>query len=214
MVLHLAEQLDIPLRERNALLVAAGYAPVFTESSLDEPELETVREAISMMLRNHEPMPALVIDRHWNLVDANAGIALFLTLLPSSLLEPPVNVVRASLHPDGLAAHIVNGAEYARHLIERLRRQFDVSADPSLGALVEEVSSYPIARNALSHDGSATPGLVLPVQLRLDDDELLSFFTTMTVFGAPLDITLSELALESFFPSDAATAARVRALVS
>ena len=213
MVLHLAEQLGVPLRDRNALLTAAGYAPVYRESSLDEPELASIRQAITVILRNHEPMPALVVDRRWDLVDANAGVTMFLSLLSAALLEPPVNVIRASLHPEGLAPRIVNFDEYAVHLVERLRRQFELSGDSSLAALLDEVLEYPGVDEAVAgHTGGAPVGVVLPVQLRLDHGEVLSFFTTMTVFGTPLDVTLSELAVESFFPADEATAAGVRAL--
>jgi transcriptional regulator with XRE-family HTH domain len=214
MVLHLAEQLDVPLRERNALLVAAGYAPVFSESSLEEPQLASIKHAIEVMLRNHEPMPALVVDRRWDLVDANAGVALFLTMIPPSLLEPPVNVIRVSLHPDGLASRIANLDEYATHLLERLRRQLEASGDAALAELLDEVAAFPAVRaSPAAHDAGTSPGVVLPMQVRLDGGELLSFFSTMTVFGAPLDVTLSELALESFFPADEATGRAVRRLV-
>ena len=213
MVLHLAEQLGVPLRDRNTLLTAAGYAPVYRESALDEPELASVRQAIAVILRNHEPMPALVVDRRWDLVDANSGVTVFLSMLSPALMEPPVNVVRASLHPEGLAARIINFDEYAVHLVERVRRQLELSGDASLSALLEEVLDYPRVDGALaSHAGAAPVGVVLPVQLRLDRGDVLSFFTTMTVFGAPLDVTVSELAVESFFPADEATAAGVRAL--
>jgi transcriptional regulator with XRE-family HTH domain len=213
MVLHLAEQLDVPLRDRNALLTAAGYAPVYRESSLDEPELASVRQAIAVILRNHEPMPALVVDRRWDLVDANAGVTMFLSMVSASLVEPPVNVVRASLHPEGLASRIINFDEYAIHLVERLRRQLAASGDASLKALLDEVLTYPgVDEVVRGHAGAAPIGVVLPVKLRLDSGEVLSFFTTMTVFGAPLDVTISELAVESFFPADEATAAGVRAL--
>jgi transcriptional regulator with XRE-family HTH domain len=212
MVLHLAEQLDVPLRDRNALLVAAGFAPVYRESPLDGPDLAAIREAIALVLRHHEPMPALVVDQAWDLVDANAGVTFFLGLLPDHLLSPPVNVVRASLHPDGLARLIVNQGEYAGHLLERLRRQLDTSGDPSLSALLEEIADYPAVR-AAADAPHGPPGPVLPIQLRLGE-ETLSFFTTMTVFGAPLDVTLSELAIESFFAADGATADAVRRLAT
>jgi transcriptional regulator with XRE-family HTH domain len=212
MVIHLAEHLDVPLRDRNALLTAAGFAPAYRESSLDAPDLASVRQAIDVMLRNHEPLPALVIDHTWDLVDANDGVNLFLGLISPTLLEPRVNVIRASLHPDGLAGHIANFDEYVVHLIERLRRQRDASGDAALAALLEEVSAYP---NVAATLGGSTavppPGIVLPMHVRLGDGTELRFFSTMTVFGAPLDVTLSELAIESFFPADEATAAFVRA---
>jgi transcriptional regulator with XRE-family HTH domain len=214
MVLHLAEQLDVPLRERNALLVAAGFAPVFRESSLDEPHLASIRQAITVMLANHEPMPALVVDRRWDLVDANAGVAVFLAMVPPSVLEPPVNVIRVSLHPDGLASRILNFDEYATHLLERLRRQLEASGDAALASLLDEVATFPAVRSSpAAHDGGTSPGVVLPMQVRTDDGVVLSFFSTMTVFGAPLDVTVSELALESFFPADEPTPRLVRAMV-
>ncbi len=216
MVLHLAEQLDVPLRERNSLLVAAGFAPAYRESSLDEPDLDTVRRAIDVMLANHEPMPAFVVDRAWNLVAANAGVAVFLALLPPELLaETPLNAIKVSVHPDGLSRMIENFDEYAAHLVERLRRQIDGSQDPELIALHDEITSYPnVAAAVDSYDPDTPLSVVLPMKVRMDDGTVLSFFSTMTVFGAPLDVTLSELAVESFFPSDAASEAAVRAMVS
>ena len=215
MVLHLAEHLDVPLRERNTLLLAAGFSPSYRESSLDEPELAVVRRAIDVMLANHEPMPALVIDRAWNIVAANAGVALLLDLLPPGL-DPDLvgNAVRVSLHPDGLAPRIQNFDEYATDLLDRIRRQVEVSRDAALADLLDEVARYP---NVAELDGAppdSLPSVVLPLRLRLDDGTVLSFFTAMTVFGAPLDVTVSELAVESFFASDAATDAAVRALVN
>lgn len=208
MVLHLAEHLDVPLRERNVLLTAAGFAPLYRESSLDAPELASVRQAIELILANHAPQPAFVIDGAWNLIDANAGIAGFLPLIAEDLLTPPMNVIRASLHPRGLARVIVNFDEYAAHVIERLRRQFAATSDPGLGALLEEVCSYPEVARAIG--GTPTlpaPAAVLPMHLRLDDGAELRFFSTMTVFGSPLDVTIADLAIESFFAADAATAA-------
>ena len=213
MVLHLAEQLDVPLRERNAMLVAGGFAPVYRESSLDEPDLASVRHAISVMLENHAPMPALVVDRRWDMVDANAGAVLFLAFVPESLLGPPLNVIRISLHPDGLAPNIVNFEEYAAHTVDRLRRQLAASGDRDLAALLDEVLTYPRVSDA-AHGHRPPAGVVLPVQFRHPDGSVLSFFTTMTVFGAPLDITLAELAVESFFPADEFTADAVRAMVA
>ena len=215
MVLHLAEQLDVPLRDRNVLLTAAGFAPAYRESSLDAPDLQSVRQAIDVMLRNHEPMPALVIDKAWNLVAANRGLSLFLGLISPALLDGQPNVIRASLHPDGLARHIANFDEYVAHLVERLRRQLDVSGDPPLAALLDEVSAYPnVAAAVGSAEPLPPPGVVLPMQLHLPDGTDLSFFSTMTIFGAPLDVTLAELAIESFFPADGATDAYVRAVVT
>jgi transcriptional regulator with XRE-family HTH domain len=211
MVLHLAEQLDVPLRDRNALLTAAGFAPLYRESALDAPELASVRQAIEVILTGHEPCPAFVIDGAWNLLEANAGVAGFLDLISPELLAPPINIIRASLHPQGLSRCIVNFDEYAAHVIERLRRQLAASADPGLDALLAEVSDYPDVARALGRMAVLPPlAAVLPMHFRLDDGTELRFFSTMTVFGSPLDVTIAELAIESFFPSDEATAALFR----
>ena len=209
MVLHLAEHLDVPLRDRNAMLTAAGFAPVYRESALDAPELASVRQAIEVILTNHEPRPAFVIDGAWNLLQANAGIAAFLDLIAPELLEHPMNVIRASLHPRGLSRYIVNFDEYAAHVIERLDRQLATTADPGLEALLAEVMAYPDVARAIGASAPLPqPAAVLPMHFRLDDGSELRFFSTMTVFGSPLDVTIAELAIESFFPADEATAAR------
>jgi transcriptional regulator with XRE-family HTH domain len=210
MVLHLAEHLDVPLRERNRLLTAAGFAPAYGESSLDAPALTSVREAIHVILSAHEPLPAFVVDGGWRLVEANAGVASFLDLIDPHLLEAPMNVIRASLHPDGLSRWIVNFDEYAAHVVERLRRQLAASADQTLAALLDEVCAYPdVARAVAGPDVRAPLAAVLPMHFRVDGLEL-RFFSTMTVFGSPLDVTIAELAIESFFPADDATAAFFR----
>ncbi len=206
MVLRLAEQLEIPLRERNALLVAAGYAPIFKERPLEDPTLQAARKAIDLVLAGHEPYPAIAVDRHWTLVASNRAIPLFLAGLEPSMLEPPVNVLRLSLHPRGLAPRIVNLPEWRSHLLARLRRQIDASADPVLEDLFNELVSYPITggNRYNAPDSKDYAGVAVPVQLATEDG-ILSFISTTTVFGTPVDITLSELALESFFPADAAT---------
>jgi transcriptional regulator with XRE-family HTH domain len=206
MVLHLAEQLDVPLRDRNAMLTAAGFAPLYRESTLDAPELASVRQAIEVILKNHEPMPAFVIDGAWNLLEANSGIAGFLGLISPELLEPPLNVIRASLHPRGLSRYIVNFDEYAAHVIERLRRQLAATSDPGLDALLQEVTAYTDVARAIGEAALPPPAAVLPMHFRLDDGTELRFFSTMTIFGSPLDVTIAELAIESFFPADEPTA--------
>lgn len=214
MVLHLADRLDVPLRERNVLLVAAGYAPVFNERPLADPALAAARQAIDLVLKGHEPYPALAVDRHWSMVASNAIVPLLLGGADASLLEPPVNVLRLSLHPKGLAPRIANLAEWRDHLLERLRRQVDVSADPVLSALLSELRSYPVPNTARARrpgNSGEFAGVVVPLQM-LADGGTLSFFSTITVFGTPIDITLSELALEAFFPADAATAEALRGL--
>jgi transcriptional regulator with XRE-family HTH domain len=208
LVLQLAEHLDIPLRERNRLLLAAGYAPVFGETPLDAPRMAAVREAVGQVLAGHEPYPAAVVDRGWNLVDANRSLALLTDLVDPRLLAPPANVLRASLHPDGLAPHIANLAEWRAHLLARLRRQVDLTADPDLEALLAELRGYP--------GGPELPALpaageiVIPLRLRAGGSEL-AFLSTIAAFGTPLDVTVAELSIESFYPADPATAAALRA---
>jgi transcriptional regulator with XRE-family HTH domain len=206
MVLRLAERLDVPLRDRNLLLVSAGFAPVFPERPLADPALASARHAIELVLAGHEPYPALAIDRHWQLVSANSALKRFFTGVAPKLLTPPINVLRLSLDPDGLAPRIANLGQWRQHLIERLRRQVDLSADPVLADLLAELRRYPIpARPGPQAMAGDFAGIVVPLRLATEAG-VLSFFSTTTLFGTPLDITLSELALESFFPADAATA--------
>jgi transcriptional regulator with XRE-family HTH domain len=208
MVLHLAERLDVPLRDRNVLLVSAGFAPIFPERQLEDPQLRSARRAVELVLRGHEPYPALAVDRHWQLVAANSALERLLGGAAPSLLVPPVNVLRLSLHPEGLAPRIANLAQWRQHLLERLRRQVDLSADPVLADLLDELRQYPApARGGRPPDGPNGDfgGVVIPFRL-VHDSAVLSFFSTTTVFGTPLDITLSELALEAFFPADPTTA--------
>ena len=212
MLLHLAERLDIPLRERNVLLNAAGFARVFPERTLEDPSLRAARRAVDLILAGHEPYPALAVDRHWTLVASNNAVARLLADVAPRLLEPPINVLRLSLHPDGLAPRIVNFVEWRSHLLARLRRQIELTADPVLSALIDELSSYPIHIDAgvpAQHHEYSEVGV--PFQLALDGHTLTMFSTTM-VFGTPIDITLSELAIESFFPADAATADLLHAI--
>lgn len=211
MVLRLAERLDVPLRERNVLLVAAGFAPAFPNRSLDDPALAAARQAVETVLKAHEPYPALAVDRHWNLVSANAMIAPFLTGVAPSLLAPPINVMRLSFHPQGIAPLTVNLDEWCAHLLERLHRQCEATADPVLIALYDELKTYPIPARKTPHLVGAENSLAVPFQMRMGDD-VLSFISTTMVFGTPLDVTLSELALETFFPADDKTADKMRAM--
>jgi transcriptional regulator with XRE-family HTH domain len=212
MILHLAEHLAIPLRERNILLVAAGFAPVYQERSLDDPALAAQREAIEVVLKGHEPFPALAVDRHWTLVAANAAIGPLIAGIDAKLLAPPLNVLRLSLHPNGMAPRIANYAEWKAHVITRLTQQVDASADAKLNELLEELKGYQRPRA-----GAITwplpkrdfGNVVVPLQL-LTSDGVLSFFSTTTVFGTPVDITLAEIAIEAFYPADKATAEAVR----
>ena len=211
MVLKLAERLEVPLRERNVLLVAAGFAPAFPQRSLDDPALKSARAAIDLVLKAHEPNPALAYDRHWNLVTANRMVAPLLAGIPERLLGQPFNILRLAFHPEALAARTVNLAEWCGHLLERLHRQCEVTADPELLKLYQELKAYPIpARSApLPADNVA-----IPLKLRSEGGEVLSFFSTTMVFGTPVDITLSELALETFFPADDLTARRMREMAA
>lgn len=210
MLLHLAERLEVPLRERNALLLAAGFAPVYRQRGLDDPALGAARRAIDLVLKGHEPYPALAVDRHWTLVAANAAVPPLLAGIAPALLQPPVNVLRLSLHPDGLAPRIVNLAEWRAHILARLHHQVDLTADATLEVLLGELRSYkPVGGARGAGDDGRYGGVVVPLQLATPDGTL-SFFSTTTVFGTPVDVTLSELAIESFFPADAPTANALR----
>jgi len=213
MVLNLAERLEVPLRERNVLLVAAGFAPVFRERALQDPALASARKAIDLVLQGHEPYPALAVDRHWNMVASNKAAARLVAGADLSLLSPPVNVLRLSLHPKGMAPRIANLNEWRAHLLERLRRQIELTADPVLVELLAELGAYPAPRDTGPRRPASAEyaGVVVPLQF-VTDAGTLSFFSTTTVFGTPVDITLSELALECFYPADAATAEALRGL--
>jgi transcriptional regulator with XRE-family HTH domain len=205
MILHLAERLDVPLRQRNSLLRAAGFAPSFGERPLQDASLAPALDAVKRVLQGHEPNPAIAVDRHWNLVAGNAAMEPFLEgVAEPSLLEPPINVLRLSLHPKGLAPRIVNLAEWRAHLLERLRRLIDASGDPVLEALEAELVAYPsgVTRTRTIHDEGTA--IVHPLRIR-SGDAVLSLISTITVFGTPLDVTLSELAIECFFPADEET---------
>ncbi len=209
MLLHLAERLEVPLRDRNVLLVAAGFAPVFAERRLDDPALTAAREAVELVLAGHEPYPALAVDRHWVLVAANQAAQRIMGGVAPDLLKPPVNVLRVALHPDGLAPRTANLAEWRRHLLERLRRQVESTADPVLAALSDELARYPAPRPVGPPPPMSPAPVAIPFRLICGADTL-SFLSTVTVFGTPVDITLSELAIEAFFPADRATAEALR----
>jgi transcriptional regulator with XRE-family HTH domain len=205
MVLRLAGKLEVPFRERNALLVAAGYAPVFKATPLEDPMLQAPRTVIDLLLKAHEPYPALAVDRYWTMISANRMVSLLVAGIDPSLLERPVNVLRLTLHPGGLVARIVNLPQWRSYLFARLRREIDLTADPVLVDLLNELSSYPVPNQRKQITTSADfAGVAVPFQLATEAG-VLSFISTTTVFGTPIDITLSELALESFFPADALT---------
>jgi len=207
MVIHLSEVLDIPLRERNTLLLSAGYAPLYLMRPLDDPSLAAARAAIDLLLERHAPLPALAIDRHWNVVASNAPTrALLEALVAPALLEHP-NVLRLSLHPDGLAPRIRNLAQWRAHLLRRVSEQIEATADPVLADLLAEMESLPGDTAPMPAPPPDGPEEVF-IPLVLDAGfGLLSFFTTTTVFGTPNDITLAEIAIESFFAADAQTIA-------
>ncbi|HET9138319.1 helix-turn-helix transcriptional regulator [Actinophytocola sp.] len=195
MIMRLSEQLDVPLRERNSLLLAGGYAPAYSDSGLDTPELGSIRDTLREVLTAHEPNPAVVVDRHWNLVDANESVALFLDGAAPELLAPPVNVLRLSLHPDGMAARIVNLGQWRAHLLARLRRQAADTGDPVLTALHHELSGYPGAPDEPEGDPA---DLAVPIRYRHNGTEH-SFISLTAVFGTPRNVTLAELAIELFY---------------
>lgn len=204
MLLKLAGPLAMPLRERNRLLLAGGYAPMHPERSLEAFELSAARDAVAAVLKGHEPFPALAVDRHWNMVDANAGIAPLLFDVAQHLLEPPVNVLRLSLHPEGLASRIVNLAEWRHHLLRRLRGDFEASGDVVLSKLLAELSAFPTRPPTSSPKNWAS--VAVPLVLRDPrSGTTMSFTSTTTIFGTAVDVTLSELTLECFFPADEST---------
>ncbi len=214
MLIHLAERLDVPLRGRNALLVAAGYAPFYSERRLDDPAMQAARRAVESVLAGHEPYPALAIDRHWNLVAANRAVAPLLGGAGPGLLRPPVNVLRLSLHPAGLAPRIENLAQWREHCLHRLSRQIEAGPDPVLEALREELAAYPAPDRAAGTEDAgdrpaAHPDVAVPLRLR-SGPAVLNLIGTTTVFGTAVDVTLSELAIEAFFPADPATAEALR----
>jgi transcriptional regulator with XRE-family HTH domain len=190
MVLHLAETLEVPLRERNRLLLAAGYAPVYSQHTLEEPELEPIKAALDQLLAAHEPFPAVVVDRAWNLVAGNPAVQMLTQGVAPHLLEPPANVLRIALHPEGMASRITNLGEWRAHLL----RDLDAQNDGDLDALYEELAGYP------GPDAPATHAVFVPLEI-----DGLRFFSTRTTFATSHDVTVSELAIESFFPADEAT---------
>jgi len=213
MVLHLAERLDVPLRERNRLLLAAGFAPVFGERSFDVSEMAPAREALERFLSAHEPYPAVVVDQHWNVVAANRGVAFVNRDVAPELRAPPANALRIALHPEGLAPRISNLASWSGYLLARLRREIEATRDPELEALYQELAAYPGVTT--EYDPANPPNssdILLMQELRLDDRQL-AFFCTLTTFGTPRDLTLAELTIVAFYPADPQTAEAVTAAV-
>ena len=209
MLQRIADCLDVPHRARNAMLLAAGYAPDYQERPLDSPEMTDMHAIVAHVLKGHEPYPALAVDRHWNMVAANGAIGVLIEQVAPKLLTPPVNVLRIALHPGGLAPQIVNYAEWREHILHRLDMQIEASADAGLIALREELTGYAVQAN----DNGTGQASSIAVPLVLDTIAgRISFVSTVTIFGTPVDITLSELAIEAFFPADAESAALLRDL--
>jgi transcriptional regulator with XRE-family HTH domain len=210
MVLLLAEQLEVPFRERNQLLLAAGHAPAFPERSLEDPELAPVREALDLILTGHEPNPAVVIDRRWNIVAANSATVALADWLDPALLEPPLDMPRVMRV---LTPLIVNLGEVQAYFVERLERQVATTGDEDMAALLEELARYPVPEHKQDPaTEAAARGILMPLRLRAPDGRELSFFGTVATFGTPVEVTTSELSIECFFPADAATAEALRNL--
>jgi transcriptional regulator with XRE-family HTH domain len=205
MVLRLADALNVPLREQNRLLMAAGLAPVYGERSLADSEMAPVRDGVDKVLKAYEPYPCLAVDRGWNIVAANAGAGLLLHGVATHLLDPP-NALRISLHPEGLATRIRNLGQWRHHVISRLRREVAVSGSEELSTLLAEIESYPGGFDDMADLG----GVVVPLEIDGPDGSVLTFLSTVTTFGTALDLTAAELSIEAFLPADAATAAILR----
>lgn len=207
MVLRLAEQLDVPVRERNSLLLAAGYAPRYPETPLDDPALGALREGLERLIQGYEPFPALVVDATYTVVAANRGIALLLDGVPESLLEPPLNAMRLTLHPRGMAPRIRNLGEWRGHLLTQMERQIALHRSEPLRALYEEVAAYPVPEAAGAGDrpDDSVPHFALPLRIE-HEGRVLSFVSSISTFNTPMDVTVSELAIETFLPADPATA--------
>jgi transcriptional regulator with XRE-family HTH domain len=235
MVLRLAERLSVPLRERNALLVSAGFAPMYSTHALSDPELASARAAIELVLKGHEPYPALLVDRSWNLVSANRVATAMMVGIDESLLAPPVNVLRVTLHPKGLAPRIENLAQWHAEVVGRVQRELEITADENLRMLLEELRGYPTtnglqsvgvssrggnggggvsAETSTSLNGAVGfSGVVVPMRLR-SPAGVLTLFSTTTVFGTAVEVTLSELTLEAFYPADEFTAEVLRGVAA
>lgn len=209
MLLHLAERLDIPLRERNRLLLAGGFAPAYGERPLASDEMEPVRDVLTRLLAAHEPYPALVVDRRWDVVLMNDAVGMLLAGVAPALLEPPVNALRVTLHPDGMAPSILDFGEWSAQVLARVDRDVRATGDAGLAALRDELAGYPGVREPGRQPAHPAADVVVPLRIRAGD-ATLSFLGTQTVFGTPNDVTLAELSLEAFFPADAETAAVLR----
>ncbi|WP_369179758.1 helix-turn-helix domain-containing protein [Streptomyces mutabilis] len=214
MVLRLAEHLDVPVRERNALLLAAGYAPHYPETPLDDPALDALREGMERLIRGYEPYPALVVDATYRVLAANRGILMLLDGLPEHLLEPPVNAMRLTLHPEGLAPRIRNLREWRGHLLEQMERQIALHRSEPLRALYEEVAAYPVPVSGAGEEpAEPVPYFALPMQIE-HEGRTLSFISSISTFNTPMDVTVAELAIETLLPADPATVKYLHTLVA
>ena len=209
MVVRLSEHLEVPLRERNHLLLAAGYAPAYPDTGIED---DAVRGAVRQVLRGHEPYPAIVVDRHWELLESNASAGLLLEGVAPAQLEPPVNALRLALHPEGVAPRILNLGEWRAHLLSRLRRQVAATHDPQLASLLAELRAYPCDQPEPIVELPGPGEIVVPLRLRHGAGEL-RFMSIVSTFGTPLDVTVQELSIEAFFPADRETAEALRAAV-
>ncbi|WP_282701230.1 helix-turn-helix transcriptional regulator [Streptomyces sp. CC219B] len=213
MVLRLAEHLDVPVRERNALLLAAGYAPHYPETPLDDPSLDALREGMERLIQGYEPYPALVVDARYNVLAANRGILMLLEGIPEHLLVPPLNAMRLTLHPEGIAPRIRNLREWRGHLLAQMERQIALYRSDELRELYEEVAAYPVPEDAPAGEPAApVPYFALPMQVE-HDGRTLSFISSISTFNTPMDVTVAELAIETLLPADPATVKYLQSLM-
>ncbi|WP_030662422.1 helix-turn-helix domain-containing protein [Streptomyces cellulosae] len=213
MVLRLAEHLDVPVRERNALLLAAGYAPRYTETPLDDPALDTLREGLERLIQGYEPYPALVVDALYDVVAANRGVLMLLDGIPESLLAQPLNAMRLTLHPQGLAPRIRNLRQWRGHLLAQMQQHIALHRSQRLRELYEEVAAYPVPeaddRTGTDEPASPVPHFALPLRIE-HEGRTLSFVSSISTFNTPMDVTVAELAIETLVPADPATAEYLR----
>ncbi|MFF3286308.1 helix-turn-helix domain-containing protein [Streptomyces sp. NPDC003023] len=217
MVLRLADHLDVPVRERNSLLLAAGYAPRYAETPLDDPAMDGLREGMERLLQGYEPYPALVVDGTYHVLAANRGLAMLLDGLPEHLLEPPLNAMRITLHPEGLAPRIRNLREWRGHLLEQMERQIALARSEALRRLYDEVAAYPLPHNAVDDgsvaaDGAPYPYFALPLRIE-HAGRTLSFVSSISTFNTPMDVTVAEMAIETLLPADPATVKYLQSLM-
>ncbi|MFD5008930.1 helix-turn-helix domain-containing protein [Streptomyces chartreusis] len=213
MVLRLAEHLEVPVRERNALLLAAGYAPRYPETPLDDPALDALRAGMEQLIQGYEPYPALVVDAMYNVHAANRGILMLLDDIPEHLLQPPLNAMRLTLHPDGLAPRIRNLREWRGHLLAQMQRQIALHRSEPLRELYEEVAAYPVPEDAPGAEPEEpVPYFALPMQIE-HEGRVLSFISSISTFNTPMDVTVAELAIETLLPADPATVKYLQSLL-